>query len=81
MQHMGLNVFKSELAVQITTIHEVVRVAIPKRRKRWRVVKVTRQVPCAIQTHDAVYVHPSIYDALLTRATRAASEAEKGKQP
>lgn len=68
MRYMGLNVFKSALAVQITTIHEVVRVPIPKRRKRWRVVKTTRQVPCAIQTTDAVYVHPSIYDALLSSA-------------
>lgn len=67
MRFDGLKVFKSELAVETRTSFEVVRVAIQKRRKRWRVVKLVREVPCALQMADAIYVHPSIYDALLVK--------------
>lgn len=68
MLFSGMTVHKSELAVQEITTVEVVRTAIPKRRKRWRVVKTARQVPGAFQIAGAMYVHPSIYDALLQKA-------------
>lgn len=65
MLFSGMTVHKSELAVQSITTFDVVRTAIPKRRKRWRVVKTARQVPGAFQIAGVMYVHPSIYDALL----------------
>lgn len=64
MQFNGMKVFRSLLATQPTIAWEVVRVAIPKRRKRWRVIRTTRQIPCAMEIAGALHVHPAIYDPL-----------------
>jgi hypothetical protein len=61
----GLPIVPHQWAVR--TVHRVVRHPTRKRRRNWRVVRVTE--PCAFQVGGVLYVHPSLVDKL-REATR-----------
>lgn len=57
---LGVSVSQSLLAVKQEG--KVQKHPIPKRRRGWRVVRVS--VPCAYQMGDRLVVHPTIYEQM-----------------
>lgn len=62
---LGLKVVSSPYAREIRDEYRVERVPIPKRRRRWRVVKHHIDRPCAyILTGGTAVLHPELLAAL-----------------
>lgn len=61
----GMRVVVSEHAKQYVTRVVVMKHPTPKRRRRWRAVKVTHWKSGAYQTPQGLVVHPEIYEQLM----------------
>ena len=61
----GIRLVSHALAVKITTSFHVVLHGSPfKKRKRWRVQRVSTTEPSCYKAGDTLYMHPSLYAKL-----------------
>ena len=60
----GLNIVLHPLAREVRDEWRVERHPIPKRRRRWRVVKHRIDRPGAYQIGNTIYMHPDLVEKL-----------------
>lgn len=60
MSLLGFTIIPHPLAREVRDEFRVERCQIPKRRRRWRVVKHRIDRPGAYQCGDVIYMHPEL---------------------
>lgn len=67
----GVKVFSSPFAERVEVTHVVVKTHPRARRRRYSVRRVETRVACALQTPMGLFVHPTIFAALVAQTEAA----------
>ncbi len=60
----GINVYCNDLCVEVIVRWVPQQSPIRKRRRNWRVIRVEERKPCAWQTPQGIFAHPTLYKQL-----------------
>ena len=61
----GLRIFVNPMCERLKVWHTVERHPIKKRRRAWSVRRHEKREPCAYQTPQGIFMHPTLYAQLV----------------